>query len=154
MEALFNLEGVDGQLAVYENKIVISRNGLASRSVHGNVGDKSIPIDSIKYITLREWTVWKRGEIGFGVDGSPNKINYFDSNKNRENCIIFTREGNEIAREIKDYIENRIYGVKDNPTVSGYHDATDEILKYKKLLDMGAITQDEFEQKKKQLLGL
>ena len=30
----------------------------------------------------------------------------------------------------------------------------DEILKYKKLLDMGIITQDEFEAKKKQLLGL
>lgn len=30
----------------------------------------------------------------------------------------------------------------------------DEILKYKQLLDMGAITQDEFDAKKKQLLGL
>ncbi len=31
---------------------------------------------------------------------------------------------------------------------------TDEILKYKNLLDMGAITQDEYDAKKKQLLGL
>jgi uncharacterized protein YdeI (BOF family) len=30
----------------------------------------------------------------------------------------------------------------------------DELLKYKKLLDSGAITKDEYEQKKKQLLGL
>lgn len=30
----------------------------------------------------------------------------------------------------------------------------DEILKYKQLLDMGAITEEEFEAKKKQLLGL
>lgn len=30
----------------------------------------------------------------------------------------------------------------------------DEIKKYKELLDMGAITQEEFDQKKKQLLGL
>ena len=30
----------------------------------------------------------------------------------------------------------------------------DEILKYKNLLDLGAISQEEFEQKKKQLLGL
>lgn len=29
----------------------------------------------------------------------------------------------------------------------------DEILKYKQLLDMGAITQEEFEKKKKELLG-
>lgn len=32
--------------------------------------------------------------------------------------------------------------------------AADEILKWKQLLDMGAITQEEFDQKKKQLLGL
>lgn len=32
--------------------------------------------------------------------------------------------------------------------------STDEIMKYKNLLDMGAITQEEFDQKKKQLLGL
>jgi predicted Zn-dependent peptidase len=32
--------------------------------------------------------------------------------------------------------------------------SADEILKYKNLLDMGVITQEEFEQKKKQLLGL
>lgn len=29
----------------------------------------------------------------------------------------------------------------------------DEILKYKNLLDMGVITQDEFGQKKKQIMG-
>ena len=30
----------------------------------------------------------------------------------------------------------------------------DEIMKFKKLLDMGAITQDEYDRKKAQLLGL
>lgn len=33
-------------------------------------------------------------------------------------------------------------------------DAADEILKYKKLLDAGTITQEEYEAKKKQLLNL
>ncbi|WP_242831373.1 SHOCT domain-containing protein [Desulfitobacterium dehalogenans] len=32
--------------------------------------------------------------------------------------------------------------------------AADEIKKYKELLDIGAISQDEYEAKKKQLLGL
>lgn len=38
------------------------------------------------------------------------------------------------------------------PSPSG--SAADEILKFKGLLDAGAITQEEFEAKKKQLLGL
>ena len=33
-------------------------------------------------------------------------------------------------------------------------DSADEIKKFKELLDMGAITQEEFDAKKKQLLGL
>ena len=33
-------------------------------------------------------------------------------------------------------------------------DAADELKKYKELLDSGVITQEEFDQKKKQLLGL
>ena len=32
--------------------------------------------------------------------------------------------------------------------------AADEILKYKQLLDLGALTQEEFDAKKKQLLAL
>lgn len=32
--------------------------------------------------------------------------------------------------------------------------AADELMKYKNLLDSGAITQEEYESKKKQLLGL
>ena len=38
--------------------------------------------------------------------------------------------------------------MKNNP------DPADEILKYKRLLDAGAITPEEYEAKKKQLLGL
>lgn len=41
------------------------------------------------------------------------------------------------------------YSAGETPT-----SAADEIKKYKELLDIGAITQEEFEQKKKQLLGL
>ncbi|EQE00563.1 short C-terminal domain protein [Clostridioides difficile CD9] len=37
---------------------------------------------------------------------------------------------------------------------SSNNDSTDEILKFKKLLDEGAITQEEFDAKKKELLNL
>ena len=49
--------------------------------------------------------------------------------------------------EIKNLKETPI---ENNATVS----TADEILKYKNLLDAGAITQEEYEAKKKQLLGL
>ena len=43
-------------------------------------------------------------------------------------------------------------GRTQQPTI--VYSAADEILKYKKLLDQGILTEEEFNQKKKQLLGL
>ncbi|WP_419724593.1 SHOCT domain-containing protein [Terrisporobacter petrolearius] len=51
------------------------------------------------------------------------------------------------ALEIKQYLES----YKPNNTNNS---SADEILKYKNLLDMGAITEEEFNDKKKQLLGV
>ena len=42
----------------------------------------------------------------------------------------------------------------DKSSVSTADSSADEILKYKNLLDMGAISQEEFDAKKKQLLDL
>lgn len=47
----------------------------------------------------------------------------------------------------------RIKQEQNNPTVNSVS-AADELKKFKELLDMGVITQEEFETKKKQLLGL
>ena len=154
MDALFYLDGVDGQLEVYETKIVISRKGTVARSIHGKSGNKTIPLNSIKYITLRDWTIWKRGEIGFGLNSAPSKVNSFDSNKNRENCIILTKANTELAKKIKTYIENRILAFEEQQSTPVIIDVADEILKYKNLFDIGAITQEEFELKKKQLLDI
>lgn len=51
--------------------------------------------------------------------------------------------------ELKEEIDK-----KQNATTAPNSSAADEILKYKNLLDMAVITQEEFDAKKKQLLGL
>lgn len=43
---------------------------------------------------------------------------------------------------------------KNTPTVVAATSTADELKKFKDLLDMGAITQEEFDAKKKELLGL
>lgn len=47
-----------------------------------------------------------------------------------------------------------IVGESSSPTISQVSSNADELKKYKDLLDGGAITQEEFDAKKKQLLGL
>ena len=57
--------------------------------------------------------------------------------------------GAEIRKAFEDYKNNDVVEVTGST-----HSAADEILKFKNLLDQGIITQEEFDQKKKQLLGL
>jgi hypothetical protein len=59
--------------------------------------------------------------------------------------------GNKIIDEIKKNKDAKNAVTKETLPAS---DPTEEILKYKKLLDAGAITQEEFDAKKKELLGL
>ena len=66
-----------------------------------------------------------------------------------ENTWIITKKSEyEIALKIQQRIEN--YRLHPQMETSN----ADEILKFKNLLDAGAITQEEFDAKKKQLLGL
>lgn len=66
--------------------------------------------------------------------------------------IDLSKRNLEIMKnEINLLIQNRSSKeVSNKPTGSG----ADEILKYKSLLDQGIITQEEFDKKKKELLGL
>ena len=58
-------------------------------------------------------------------------------------------------KEIYTFIDGRIRECKNGQNQQAIQvSAADELKKYKELLDMGAITQEEFDAKKKQLLGL
>lgn len=58
---------------------------------------------------------------------------------------------NKLFNERKNSV---VHNVQPAPVVINNSSNADEIKKYKELLDMGAITQEEFDQKKKELLNL
>lgn len=70
--------------------------------------------------------------------------------------LRFSMQNREIAGKIKNSLWSAIDSIK-HTNVSmkeASFSSADELKKYKDLLDNGIITQEEFEQKKKQLLGL
>lgn len=69
---------------------------------------------------------------------------------NKANSVVF-RDHNKKIEEIKNIVEQKIN--QANEPIQSISSA-DEIAKFKKLLDDGTITQEEFDAKKKQLLGL
>ena len=75
-----------------------------------------------------------------------------------ENSFTFdtTVQSNEKMIEVADYIRGRVEAAKNGggQTIVQGVSAADELRKFKELLDMGVLTQEEFDAKKKQLLGL
>lgn len=151
----FYLKGYNGQLSVYENKVVIERKGLLGAISNGLSGAKTIPMDSITSVQLKEAGAMFNGYIQFGILGSVERKGGIGSAVDDENSVVILRKSNEDARKIRDYIEDIIMNRgKNTATVIQQTSAADELKKFKELMDSGIITQEEFEAKKKELLGL
>lgn len=146
--ALFHLDGVVGELDVYEDRIAIKRKGKRAIRIYGVEEERTIPIKLIKGVKFRAWTPMARGYLQFDIEGNIETQGGFLAAASDENTIFFTKEGNEIAKRIKNYMEEKIVKSSNN------NDSINELKGFKKLLDEGIITQEEFEAKKKQILNI
>ena len=146
------LKGCNGIIRIKKDKVIISRENAKSFFDGGghNLGEKVIPIKNIVGVDIGKplLTTEDLSYIRFVIAGSVTVRIYLDPNT----VIINDIQQYQMAIKIKDYIEKLINN-NDN-IVNQVSLGADEILKYKKLLDEGILTQEEFDAKKKQLLGL
>ena len=78
-----------------------------------------------------------------------------DTIKEKFNVCVDIQSANNICEKVHEVLLSMEDSRTAQPQIQIQQTSSaDEILKYKNLLDMGIITQDEFEKKKKQLLGL
>lgn len=171
-KSIIFLEGRNGTVSVEKNVVIIKREGVIGFFASGVMGqgDKRISIKSIVSVELgKEPSFW--GGISYirfatAADNEVRKHSSFGDpslrmfeNKggqyfNDPNTIqLSSMEQYETALKIREYIENYQSDRVDSAVMQPLSGA-DEILKYKKLLDDGILTQEEFDAKKKQLLGL
>ncbi len=156
-EQLYYVKGVNGQITVYDDKVVIDRKGFLGFASQGLAGSKTIPMSSIQTVQFKPGTMVTNGFIQFGIlGGKEAKGGVFKATTDENTVMLRMGEQTEIGEQIKDFIENQILErSKPQTTVINQQvSAADEILKLKDLLDMGILTQEEFDAKKKQLLGL
>ena len=152
-EQKFYFKGVNGQITVYEDKVVIERGGVLGFMTQGLAGAKTIPMASIMSVQFKEGNMLTNGFIQFGVlGGREGRGGIFNATQD-ENTVMVKASANNEARQIKEYIEGIILNrSKNEGTVIQQVSLAEELKKFKELLDMGAISQDEFEAKKKQIL--
>ena len=156
MNALFNLDGNVATLAVYEDHCVITGKKSLLGFMGGRAfdGSKDFYYADMTSVQYKKATVFVNGFIQFEYPGSHSGQNNFNS----ENTFVIMKGKTDIEQCEKayQYIKERISFYKqqkNNPTIAAISPA-EELKKFKDLLDSGIITQEEFEIKKKDLLGL
>ncbi len=85
-----------------------------------------------------------------------NENNFYSENSFVWNVGRKSEVTNELMEEIKNYIQEKIRASKNpHPSITTQAlSPAEELKKFKELLDAGILTQEEFDAKKKQLLGL
>lgn len=143
-------KGYNGTIVLTEQSVIIKRGAKGFLLGGGMLrGDKTIPYSSIVAVQLKKAGM-VAGYIQFTLaGGSEAKSGLFQSAMD-ENSVNFHAFGgkNEKFAECKRLVEERI-----GRTASG-GSSLDELTKLAELKDKGIITEAEFQQKKKQLLGI
>lgn len=136
-------------ITVYDDYFVIGQrssvlNTLISKSIFEE--EKKLYYTNISSLEFGEPTSFAAGKIKFEFAGGYNSAN---------NIIYFPEADRDDMKKIYDFIDKKVQEVRagNNTSVGGFSVA-DELSKFKNLLDSGIISQEEFDEKKKQLLGL
>jgi len=74
--------------------------------------------------------------------------------QHEENAFFFGGHNTENIKKIKSFVDDKVAEIKAVVVSAPGQSDADELLKFKQLLDAGAITQDEYDKKKAQILGL
>jgi hypothetical protein len=144
------LNGVNGQLELYQDRVTIKRKGILSKLTEGFFqGDKTIFIRQITSIKIKQAGLLTNGFIQFSLAGNIEQKRGLLTQTHDENTVFFKRKQNDLVREIKEIIEEAMGRMHGGTGLS----SAEEIAKFKKLMDDGVLTPEEFENKKRQLLG-
>lgn len=141
-----------GILKVFEDRIELTKQDVTKW--FNNITTKTIPLSSVTSVQIKPPRSRIAGFIAFSLIGGREYHGASSMDAIRdENAFLIRIDTYQKAMEIKSYIDDFIAN-KGTSTQVNRASAADEIIKFKALLDQGILTQEEFDAKKKQLLGL
>jgi len=141
-------------LALDGSTVIIRHTGFINQMAKGGMqGEKRIPIKSILSVQFKQATDITAGYIQFETAGgsqSAARGGVFEG-AGDENTVLFNKAETQQFEAFRKRVDELI---NDSPTSTGGASQADELSKFAKLRDEGIITEEEFSQKKKQILGL
>lgn len=142
--------GLNAKIEVYEDKVVITRKGLHAATL-GKETD--VLTSRLQGVSFRE-AGFSAGYLRLLFAGDKPDVAGTDMNPH---TVMFKKKSNDAMKAVKDKIYemiNNALKANNTTTIVAATSSADELKKFKELLDSGIISQEEFDEKKKQLLGL
>ena len=139
---VYAMKGVGELLEVYDGKVVITPQGFGGFLAKGGKGAKTIPLFSITGVAFKK-SGFVCGYLQFTIPGSiEGRGDVIDTVMN-ENSFMFKGQ-NELAQEIKNYVEKRIQELHRPQTVPSSGSIADELQKLADLKTKGILSEEEF----------
>ncbi|KXZ12961.1 SHOCT domain-containing protein [Bacillus atrophaeus] len=140
------------------NFVRVARKGAVNTITRGYSGEKSYRISELTGVQIKKPGLVTSGYFQFLTAAANETSGLWDAIQD-DNSFTFIKTELPMVLEIQKYIEERQSAPAQTAATAGPAPASsisvaDELKKYKELLDMDAITQEEYEIKKKQLLNL
>lgn len=141
-------------IEVDSQSVKITQHGFMNAINRGLSGTKMYPFNNLTAIQYKA-PGFTTGYLQFILMGSQETKSGVSGAVKDENSILFSKKELSLILELKEYVEWKIANKDSVPqTSSSVLSDADELLKFKSLLEQGIITRDEFEIKKKQILGI
>ena len=158
---MISATGSDGTVTVKGDFVTITRKGLMGKlqSASGN-GNETFSLKDVAGIGFKHWSmVSGKGHLQFGLveaDGSAHWSDTFLGNAGHDkHTLVFGMSAQKDFEAVRDYCLPLIGGdaaLKRAPAAEGVEPSRDvQLARLAELLDLGVLTEEEFEREKKKL---
>jgi len=145
------------EVTLDQTGITIDKKGLLNAMTVGITGAKKVPFTSITAVHFKERGKIMSGVLQFSILGVAAAASGLSGAAEDKYAVMFAnKEEEKKAMQIRDFVDEKISsgGALGGTTVINEKSPAEEVKALKELLDMGVLTQEEFDMKKKELLGL
>lgn len=97
---LIYLEGMDGQIALTADRIIITRKGFFNILMYGLTAQREIPLGAVSEVVFKEPTLLAPGHIEFVISGRAN----FQTDRVNHNAVKFQKQHQSKFLELKEKV--------------------------------------------------
>ncbi|WP_273729143.1 SHOCT domain-containing protein [Leuconostoc mesenteroides] len=165
-KAFIVVKGRNGIVSAFEDRIEISRKNVVGFLTQGIKADRIIHYRDMTSIETKRPSFVTNGYMQFIINPElsvKQKVSIVSGttveSMKDPNAVIFTAMQKKTLKEfdeLKEYVLSRLdfYNSQQQNVISHSVNGFDDLTKLKSLLDDGVITQEDFDAKKKQILGI